>query len=43
MTSPSIVVPISRAITIKPEHVDVGRKYLVTLAPSDCIAVYDST
>jgi hypothetical protein len=43
MTSPSIVVPISKAITISAEHVDVGHKYLVTLSPSDCSAEYDVT
>lgn len=41
MTSPSIVVPIEKAITVSPEHMDIGRLYLVLLSPSQCDAEHD--
>ena len=39
LTSPSITVPINKGITISPEWVDIGRKYIVTLAPTHCEVV----
>ena len=36
MTADYITVPIDKQITVSPEHLDVGRKYLVILSPSQC-------
>ena len=40
-TSPSITVPIDKAITVSPEHMDVGRTRLVLLSPSQCDSEHD--
>lgn len=36
-------MPDDKQITITPEHVDVGKKYLVVLSPSDCASTHDAT
>lgn len=41
MTAPSIVVPIDHGITVSPEHLDVGRKYLTLMAPTQCASAED--
>jgi len=37
-TVPQIVVPIDKAITVSPEWLDVGKKQIVILSPSQCSA-----
>ena len=38
MTADYVTIPIDKQITVSPEHLDVGRKYIVILSGSHCAA-----
>ena len=38
MTADYVTIPIDKQITVTPEHLDVGRKYIVILSGSHCAA-----
>ena len=38
MTADYVTIPIDKQITVSPEHLDIGRKYIVILSPSNCSA-----